>query len=52
MHLLPKCIVTYRKLTCHALTFRDIIYIGFGGADCLLDGELHTVESSEVKLER
>lgn len=39
-----------RKLTCHDLTFRDIGYIGFGRADRLLDGELHTVESSKVKL--
>ncbi len=52
MHLLQKCLVTYRKLTRHDLTFRDIRYIGFGGADRLLDGELHTVESSKVKLPR
>ncbi len=41
-----------RKLTCHDLTFRDISSIGFGRADRLLDGELHTVESSEVTLRK
>lgn len=39
-----------RKLACHDLTFRDISSIVFGRADRLLDGELHTVESSEVTL--